>query len=36
MATRYQHVMAAIRQDIANRLDGFLWGPDETETETDR
>jgi integrase len=36
MAERYQHVTAAIRQDIANRLDGFLWGPNETENETGR
>ena len=26
MAKRYQHVTAVIRQDIAVRLDGFLWG----------
>lgn len=26
MAKRYQHVTAVLRQDIAARLDGFLWG----------
>jgi len=26
MTKRYQHVTAVLRQDIANRLDGFLWG----------
>jgi integrase len=26
MAKRYQHVTAILRQDIAARLDGFLWG----------
>lgn len=36
MTKRYQHVTAVIRDDIARRLDGFLWGPNETETETDR
>jgi hypothetical protein len=35
MAKRYQHMTAVLRQDIANRLDGFLWGPTETGTETD-
>lgn len=34
MAKRYQHMTAVLRQDIAHRLDGFLWGPTETETET--
>lgn len=34
MAKRYQHVTAVLRQDIATRLNGFLWGPTETETET--
>ena len=28
MAKRYQHVTAVLRQDIATRLDGFLWGGD--------
>jgi len=35
MAKRYQHMTAVLRQDIANRLGGFLWGPTETGTETD-
>lgn len=34
MVKRYQHVTAVLRQDIAGRLDGFLWAPTETETET--
>ncbi|MGQ0576380.1 MAG: tyrosine-type recombinase/integrase [Pseudonocardia sp.] len=34
MAKRYQHVTAVLRQDIATRLNGFLWGPTETKTET--
>ena len=34
MAKRYQHVTAVLRQDIAARLDGFLWGPTETRNET--
>lgn len=36
MAKRYQHVTAVLRNDIASRLDGFLWGPNETGTETGR
>lgn len=36
MTKRYQHVTAVLRNDIASRLDGFLWGPNETETETGR
>lgn len=36
MTKRYQHVTAVLRNDIASRLDGFLWGPNETGTETDR
>jgi hypothetical protein len=35
LAKRYQHMTAVLRQDIAGRLDGFLRGPTETETETD-
>ena len=31
MTKRYQHVTAVIRDDIARRLDGFLWAPTETE-----
>lgn len=30
MAKRYQHVTAVLRQDIAMRLNGFLWGSTET------
>jgi integrase len=26
MAKRYQHMTATLRQDIAGRLNGFLWG----------
>lgn len=26
MAKRYQHITEGLRQDIANRLGGFLWG----------
>jgi integrase len=26
MAKRNQHMTAVLRQDIASRLDGFLWG----------
>lgn len=29
MAARYQHLTAAIRGDIASRIGGLLWGPDE-------
>jgi len=28
MAKRYQHVTAVLRQDVAHRLDGFLWKGD--------
>jgi integrase len=28
MAKRYQHVTAVLRNDIAKRLDAFLWGVD--------
>jgi integrase len=27
MAKRYQHVTAALRNDIASQLNGFLWKP---------
>lgn len=30
MATRYQHVTNAVRNDIAGRVGGLLWGPDDT------
>lgn len=43
MAARYQHVTAAIRDDVADRVGGLLWTAEitpvqrsnETETETD-
>jgi integrase len=28
MTKRYQHVTAVLRDDIASRLDGFLWDPE--------
>jgi integrase len=33
MAARYQHVTDPIRQDIAKRVDGLLWGaaPDDED-----
>lgn len=34
MAARYQHLTGAIRDDIASRVGGLLWGPSETQTET--
>jgi integrase len=34
MAKRYQHVTDALRHDIAARIDGLLWAPTETTTET--
>lgn len=34
MAKRYQHVTAEMRQDVAGRLDVFLRGGTETDTET--
>jgi integrase len=32
MAARYQHLTGAIRDDIASRVGGLLWGPTETAT----
>jgi hypothetical protein len=29
MATRYQHIIAAIRRDVANSVGGLLWKPTE-------
>ncbi len=29
MATRYQHLTGSVRDDIAGRVGGLLWGPDE-------
>lgn len=34
MAARYQHLTTAIRDDIAGRVGGLLWGLNETQTET--
>jgi len=34
MAKRYQHVTDVLRHDIAARIDGLLWAPTETTTET--
>jgi len=34
MTGRYQHITAAVQRDVANRLGGLLWKPNETETET--
>ena len=36
MAARYQHLTAAIRDDIASRVGSLLWGPAETQTEARR
>ena len=33
MAARYQHLTGAIRDDIASRVGGLLWGPTETATQ---
>lgn len=29
MAARYQHIIAAIRRDVATQVDGLLWEPTE-------
>ncbi|ONI81964.1 hypothetical protein ALI22I_37935 [Saccharothrix sp. ALI-22-I] len=34
MAARYQHITAAIRRDVADRVGGLLWKPAEEPTET--
>lgn len=34
MAARYQHLTGTIRDDIASRVGGLLWGATETQTET--
>ena len=34
MAARYQHLTAAIRADVAERVGGLLWVTSETATET--
>ena len=33
MASRYTHLTAPIRSDLANRLDGFLWSDRDTDAE---
>jgi hypothetical protein len=35
MAARYQHITAAIRRDVAERVGGLLWRPD-TDAGPDR
>ncbi|GAA1981327.1 site-specific integrase [Nocardiopsis rhodophaea] len=35
MLKRYQHVIAPVREDIANRVDGFIWKPSEVAPEGD-
>jgi integrase len=35
MVKRYAHVTARLRRDIADRLNTFLWAPNETRNETD-
>ena len=34
MAKRYQHVTAAIRADVAERVGALLWTTNETTSET--
>jgi hypothetical protein len=31
MAARYQHITAAIRRDVAQRVGGLLWKPTEPD-----
>ena len=33
MARRYQHIVEALKRDIADRIDGFLWAPEAGPTE---
>ena len=35
MAARYQHIIAAIRRDVANSVGGLLWKPNEPPTPND-
>ncbi len=35
MVKRYTHVTARLRRDIADRLNAYLWTPNETKNETD-
>lgn len=34
MAARYQHVTAAVRRDVADRVGGLLWQPDRSRAVT--
>jgi integrase len=34
MAARYQHIMAAIRRDVATSVGGLLWTPTEPDDAT--
>jgi hypothetical protein len=34
MAARYQHLTGPVRDDIASRVGGLLWGPTETKHPT--
>jgi len=31
MARRYQHIVETLKRDVADRIDGFLWAPEEPE-----
>jgi hypothetical protein len=35
MAARYQHIVAAVRRNVANQVGGLLWQTDGTD-EADR
>jgi len=35
MVKRYAHVTARLRRDIADRLNRYLWGSNETKNETE-
>jgi hypothetical protein len=34
MAARYQHIIAAIRRDVATQVGGLLWEPTEERSQT--
>jgi integrase len=34
MTKRYQHITEAVQRDLADRIGGYLWQANETETET--
>lgn len=34
MAKRYQHVIDPIRTDVAERVDGLIWGGGEDQADT--